>query len=257
MTDVASTIGGVPVPSGRTAGIVVIGNEILSGKVTDLNSPFLARELRALGVSLRRVEVVPDEVEVIAEAVARMSRAYDFVFTSGGIGPTHDDKTVEAVAMALEREVVRSPLLVELLTEWYGSTLNDARLRMADVPEGAEVVYGGHVKVPAVFVDNVLILPGIPDLLQKEFTSLRDRFACAPYHCRRAWVTLMEGDIAGILDAIERGHDGVDVGSYPVMDETLPYRVLLTFDGKNQAAVEAALARLLEQIPADSVHRVE
>lgn len=245
-----------PVPTGRTAGIVVIGNEILSGKVTDLNSPFLARELRALGVTLRRVEVVPDDVAVIAEAVARMSRAYDFVFTSGGIGPTHDDKTIEAVAQALERDVVRSPLLVELLAQWCGSTLNDARLRMADVPEGAEIVYGGQVKVPAVFADNVLILPGIPELLQKEFLSVRERFACAPYHCRRAWVTLMEGDIAGILDAIERTHDGVDVGSYPVMDEALPYRVMLTFDGKDQAAVEAALAGLLEQIPADSVHRV-
>ena len=241
----------------RTAGVIVIGNEILSGKVVDANSPFLARELRTLGVSLRRIEVVPDEVEIIAEVVARMSRTYDFVFTSGGIGPTHDDKTVEAVAKGLGLGVERSPLLVELLAKWYGPTLNEAHLRMADVPEGSEIVHGGKVQVPAVFAGNVLIMPGIPDLLQKEFLSLRERFCCTPYHCRRAYVTLQESDMAALLDEIERGHEGVDVGSYPTFDESSPYRVMLTFDGKDEAAVDAALARLLDEIPSDHVYEVQ
>lgn len=241
----------------RTAGIVVIGNEILSGKVVDTNSPFLARELRALGVTLRRVEVIPDEVDLIAETVARMHRAYDHVFTSGGVGPTHDDKTIEGIARALQRDVVRSPLLADLLAQWYGDALNDARLRMADVPEGTEIVYGGKVKVPAVFAENVMILPGIPDLLQKAFLSVRERFACDPYHCRRAYVTVMEGDMADILSDIESSIAGLDVGSYPNLDPASPYRVMLTFDSKCAEAVEEGLARLLARIPADAVHKLE
>jgi molybdenum cofactor synthesis domain-containing protein len=241
----------------RTAGIMVIGNEILSGKVTDENSPFLARELRALGVTLRRIEVIPDDPAMIGRVTARMSAAYDFVFTSGGVGPTHDDRTIEGVARGLGCGVVRNPLLVKLLEKFYGPELNEARLRMADVPEGAEVVYGGEVRIPVVFARNVMILPGVPALLRKEFLSVRSRFEAAPFFCRRAYVNLMEGDIAEILTKIEEGYHDVDVGSYPVFDEESPYRVLLTFDSKSRDSADSALERLLAQIPAESIHRVE
>lgn len=240
-----------------TAGIIVIGNEILSGKVTDENSPFLARELRALGVSLRRIETLPDDVEQIAEGVARMSAAYDHVFTSGGVGPTHDDKTIEAVARGLGVALERSELLVKLIHKFYGGAANDARLRMADVPAGAEVVYGGEVTIPVVIARNVAIFPGVPDLLRKEFTSIRERYAAAPYFCRRAYVTVMEGDMVDILTRIEEQYTEVDLGSYPVFDSDSPYNVMLTFDSKNREAADAALAHLLTQIPADSVYRVE
>lgn len=244
-------------PLHRTAAILVIGNEILSGKVTDENSPFLARELRSLGVSLRRIEVVTDEVGEIAEAVARMSGDFDFVFTSGGVGPTHDDKTVEGIAQGLGQRIVRHPLLEELLRHFYGEKLTDAALRMADVPESAQVLFGGTVKIPVVTVANITVLPGVPEFFRKEFLSVRERFASDPFYCRRAFVMLMEGEIVDILNDITRLHQEVELGSYPVFNKDVPYRVMLTFDSKSEQAAESALALLLERLPAASIYRVE
>jgi len=114
----------------RTAGILVIGNEILSGKVVDTNSPFLTRELRSLGVTVRRILTIPDELDEIAAAVAEFHRAYDFVFTSGGVGPTHDDLTIAGVARGLGRQVIRHPAIEGRLREFYQEKANAARLRL-------------------------------------------------------------------------------------------------------------------------------
>src|SRR5216117_2686471 len=115
----------------KTAGIVLIGNEILSGKIADANAAYLCRELRQLGVEVRRISVIPDEVELIAREVAAHSREYDLVFTSGGVGPTHDDVTIEGVARAMGVPVVRHPTLVALLERYYGGGVTEASLRMA------------------------------------------------------------------------------------------------------------------------------
>ena len=126
----------------RTAGIILIGNEILSGKVVDANASYLCRELRALGVAVRKISVIPDEVELIASEVGEQSSAFDVVFTSGGVGPTHDDVTMEGVARALGVAVLRDPRLVRLLEGLYKGRLNEARLKMAEVPEGALLMAG-------------------------------------------------------------------------------------------------------------------
>ena len=149
----------------RTAGIIVIGNEILSGKVVDTNSPFLTRELRALGVTVRRILTIPDELDEIAVAVAQFHRDYDLVFTSGGVGPTHDDVTMEGVARGLERNVVRHPVIADKIREYFRDKVNEARLKMSEVPEGAELIYGGTLAFPTIKIDNVYILPGIPEIL--------------------------------------------------------------------------------------------
>src|SRR5438552_4596824 len=125
----------------KTAGIILIGNEILSGKIADVNAAYLCRELRQLGVDVRRISVVPDEVELIAAEVAAQSRAFDVVFTSGGVGPTHDDVTIEGVARALGVPVVRDPRLVRLLEQLAkGRLMTEARLKMAEIPDGAELM---------------------------------------------------------------------------------------------------------------------
>src|SRR5207248_8048074 len=121
----------------KTAGIILVGNEILSGKTVDANAAYLCRELRELGVEVRRIAVIPDEVALIAEEVAAFSKAFDLVFTSGGVGPTHDDVTIEGVARALGVPVVRHPELVALLERYYRDKLTDAALRMAEIPGGA------------------------------------------------------------------------------------------------------------------------
>ncbi len=245
------------IPEHRTAGVIVIGNEILSGKVRDENSPFLASELRRLGVSLRRIDVVPDEIDLIAEATARHSRSYDFVFTSGGVGPTHDDRTIEGVATAFGQRVVRNALLVDLLKRYYGPRTTEVVLKMADVPEEAEIFYDDGIQLPVVTVRNVTVFPGVPDLLRQEFLSIQNRFATAPFISRRVYLRALESDIAPVLDKVEQAFQQVDLGSYPVFDVDLPYKVMLTFDSKNAAAVDAAIARLLEQLPSDHIQHVE
>ena len=146
----------------KTAGIILVGNEILSGKIEDANAAYLCRELRGLGVEVRRIAVIPDEIPLIAEEVAAFSRAFDVVFTSGGVGPTHDDVTIEGVARAMGVHVVRHPRLVDTLTTYYGDRVTDAHLKMAEVPEGAELLVDESVRFSTILMRNVYILPGVP-----------------------------------------------------------------------------------------------
>jgi len=240
-----------------TAAILVIGNEILSGKVIDSNSPFLCKELRALGVDVRRIEVIPDDVAHIAAAVHRMSAEYTHVFTSGGIGPTHDDLTIEGIAAGFHTEVVRDPGLEAMLRGYYGASVNEARLRMANVPRGATVVCGPDVPIPFVTMENVFILPGVPELFRRIFESVRERFASAPFHSRRIYVKLLESDLVDALEQVNGAYAGVEIGSYPRFEAGAPYSVMLTLDGKDGDQVQEAHARLLTLIPAQSVHAVE
>ncbi|HYB73765.1 MAG TPA: competence/damage-inducible protein A, partial [Candidatus Sulfotelmatobacter sp.] len=165
---------------GKTAGLVIIGNEILSGKVQDANAPFFALALRELGVDLRRIAVVPDDVVVIAAEVRAFSRAFDVVCTSGGVGPTHDDVTIEAVAHAFGRRVVRDPGLERVLREFYRNRVTQAHLKMAEVPEGAELVGRETLLFPVIACRNVYIFPGIPEILRQKFHAIQERFRDTP-----------------------------------------------------------------------------
>ena len=159
-----------------SAALLVIGNEILSGKVVDTNSPFLAVELRSLGVDLERILTIPDDVEMIANEVSRMSAEHDFVFTSGGIGPTHDDLTMEGIARAFDRELELNQSMMERIERAQGTPPNESQRKMALIPADAQVIDAGDLWFPVVIVGNVHIFPGIPKLLQKKFHSIRDRF---------------------------------------------------------------------------------
>src|SRR5436190_2440781 len=139
----------------HTAGIIVIGNEILSGKTRDENSPYLARELRDLGVDVRKISVIPDELSIITNEVRQFSSAYAHVFTTGGVGPTHDDLTMEGIAAAFGRRISRHPELEASLRHFYSADLVDGNLRMADIPEGARLVGGKGMWFPVVAVENV------------------------------------------------------------------------------------------------------
>src|SRR5262245_5825986 len=142
------------------AGIVVIGNEILSGKTVDSNSAFLARELRKLGVTLKRIAVIPDELDVIEDTIRYFHQQFDVVFTSGGVGPTHDDITIEGVARALGRQVIVHPVLEAKIREYLsGLTINSAHLKMAEVPEGAELLMEDQLRFPTIKVENIYVLP--------------------------------------------------------------------------------------------------
>lgn len=239
-----------------TAAVLVIGNEILSGKVVDTNSPYLARELRELGVELDRILTIPDEIDLIAREVRAMSEAYDFVFTSGGIGPTHDDVTLDAIAQAFDRSIVESASMIERMERAQGKPPNESQRKMALIPEDSVLIDSGDLWFPVVVVENVHIFPGIPELLQKKFQSIRERFRGDPFHLRRVYVTLREHDIAHSLNDLLVEFPELMLGSYPRIAEE-HYRVLLTLESRDDAYLERATASLLERLPSDGVHRVE
>ena len=238
----------------KSAGILLIGNEILSGKITDANAAFLCRELRLLGVDVRRISVIPDEVDLIAHEVAAFSRDFDVVFTSGGVGPTHDDVTMEGVARALGVPIVRHPVLAGLLQRHLGARLTEAHLKMADVPEGAELV-GENLRFPSVQVKNVYVLPGVPEIFREKFNALRDRFRDEPFHLKNVFVSIGEGILADYLNGLLRDFPVLMLGSYPEFDNP-DYRVKVTLESRDRAYVERALEEFLKRLPAGAIVRV-
>jgi molybdenum cofactor synthesis domain-containing protein len=240
----------------KTAALIVIGNEILSGKVADTNSTFLARELRSVGVTLRRIVVVPDELDEIAGAIRDLQPRHDVVFTSGGVGPTHDDVTIAGIALGLGRPVVRHPMIEQRLRELFGDKINEARLKMSEVPEGTELIFEGEMNFPTLKFDNIYILPGIPELFQGKVRALGPRFAVDPFYLRIVYTREMESAIADFLNETLRAFPDLLLGSYPKLDSS-DYRVRITLEAKNRTYVDQALAHLLSLMPAGAVLRTE
>jgi molybdenum cofactor synthesis domain-containing protein len=240
----------------KTASILLIGNEILSGKITDANAAYLCRELRALGVEVRRITVVPDEVDLIAAEVRAFSAAYDVVFTSGGVGPTHDDVTIEGVARALDVPVIREPRLVEVLERHFKGQLNEARLKMAEVPQGAELTANGALVFPAVVVRNIYILPGVPEIFREKFDMLRERFRESPFHLTSVFVSIAESVLADHLNALVARHPELMLGSYPEFSNP-EYKVKVTLESKDRSLMERAVEELLAALPPGALVRVQ
>jgi molybdenum cofactor synthesis domain-containing protein len=232
-----------------TAAVIVIGNEILSGKFADENGPYLVRRLRELGVDLGRIVVIPDVIEVIAAEVRAASAAFDHVFTSGGVGPTHDDLTFPAVAVAFDAPLERNAALVKVIEERGRGPMNSATYRMAEVPAGAELWWDGDVFYPLVVMRNVAIFPGVPALFRMKFEAVAHRFAGVPLSTRRLVTELGEPEIADALTEAAERWSAVAIGSYPRF-ETTPYTVIVTMEGRDAAALEACDAWLRARIPA-------
>jgi len=239
-----------------SAGIVIIGNEILSGKVVDSNSPYFCRELRTLGVDVERISTIPDVVPTIAREVRGMSDAYDLVFTSGGIGPTHDDLTIDGVAAAFERPVIRSTSIVDRIRRATGKEPNESQLKMALVPEGATLLDAGDLWFPLVVVENVYIFPGIPELLRKKFESSRERFRGVPFVLKSVYVKQRESEIAESLNDLLNEFPELLLGSYPKIQEET-FQVLLTLESRDAGYLQRALDGLLERLPRNAIHKVE
>ena len=237
-----------------SAGIVIIGDEILSGKFVEENAQFLIGELRALGVELRRITVIPDDPEDIAVTVRDASARFDHVFTSGGVGPTHDDVTIAAIAAGFGTTVTRHPELEAKVRGYWKDRLADANLRLADVPTGSELVYGKDRIWPVVCFRNVYILPGVPALFRRKFVDIRDRFRATPVTAARLYVDGEEGDLAPHLDAIVAQYPSVKIGSYPRFSEQ-DFRVLLTIESPDAAEVTAAYEALADRLGERVVRR--
>lgn len=228
-----------------TAALLIIGAEVLAAKVDDLNTPYLLRALREQGVEVTEVRVIDDIVDEIADAVSALSQKVDYVLTTGGIGPTHDDVTMAGVAQAFGVEIVRHPEIVAAFERVLGDRLRPATLKMADVPQGAEIIWSESSLTPVLRVNNVTILPGIPKLMRSCFESVRDDFQGAKFATTRLKLSASESQIAPILENVQQNHRDTSIGSYP-QDRDSDCRVLVTVDSRSKSKNQEVLKALKE-----------
>ncbi len=232
-----------------TAALIIIGNEILSGRTRDANIPFLAQRLNDLGVRLGEVRIVPDLEEAIVEAVNDCRAAFDYVFTTGGIGPTHDDITAASIAKAFGLKLMRNPEAVERLHEHYGADeLNVARLRMANTPEGAGLIENPVSKAPGFFVENVFVFAGVPTIMRAMFENVKHMISGgATMRSRTIAAFLLEGEVAEGLDRLQERYDDLEIGSDPFLrDGKLGTSVVLR--GTASERIDEAARELIEHI---------
>jgi molybdenum cofactor synthesis domain-containing protein len=199
------------------AALVIIGNEILSGRTQDANLAYLAKWLNQQGIRLHEVRVVADETDDIVAAVNAVRARYDYVFTTGGIGPTHDDITVDAIAAAFQVPVVMHPRAEQLLRNHYQERISEARLRMARVPQGADLIENAVSAAPGIRIENVHILAGIPSVMRGMLAALEGKLAGGkPVISRTISAFVPESSVAQLLIDVEKRHEGILIGSYPV-----------------------------------------
>ncbi len=240
----------------RTAGIIIIGNEILSGKVHDTNSFYLASELRELGVHVRRISVIPDDIEIIGKEVFEFSKTYDYVFTSGGVGPTHDDVTMAGIAKGFGVKLIRHPEIEKFLSTRYNTQFNEAILKMTEVPEDAEVFFFEDIRFPIVSFRNIFIFPGIPEYFRNKFSLIKEKFRSSPFYLKRLFLDTHESVIADILSSVVSENTDIDIGSYPVVGNP-EYRIMVTIESKSESSLNKAFAELIKRLPEKILVRIE
>jgi molybdenum cofactor synthesis domain-containing protein len=244
-----------------TAALLVIGDEILSGRTKDKNIGYVAEYLTNIGIDLKEVRVVPDEEPEIVAALNALRGRYSYVFTTGGIGPTHDDITADAVAKAFGVSIDYHPRAVEILrarVAQTGGVMNEARMRMARLPAGAELVLNKISAAPGFRIGNVIVMAGIPQVMQAMLEYVTPQLKTgAKMLSETVRADCREGDIGTELGAVAAAHPGVVIGSYPFMDEKRAanaHVVMRSRDSQKlaaaKAAVEAMLARVQAQLAA-------
>lgn len=228
-----------------TACVLIIGNEILSGRTQDANLAFLALGLNEVGVRLREARVIPDDPAVIVATVNEVRSAFDYVFTTGGIGPTHDDITSQCVADAFGVPLIVHPEARRLLeTHYPPGHLNEARLRMAMVPEGAALLPNPISRAPGFQIGNVFVLPGVPSIMQGIFEQLKYRLAGGQKVLSRSVsCQLAEGALAKDLGALQRRYHDLEIGSYPYFRRS-DFGVTLVLRGTERERLAAATDEL-------------
>jgi len=236
-----------------TAAAIIIGNEILNGNILDTNTHYLANFLFKKGIDLKRVEVVPDEEDMIVESVRRITKQVDYTFTSGGIGPTHDDITYQAIAKAFNVPLEYHQETIDLMQKALGQEhLNEARKRMALLPKNATIVYTNKARwVPLAIINNVHILPGVPQLFRSMLEE-SDSLGLYKYGTQLKRVVIYtlkkEGDIAEPLRKLQEANPKCLIGSYPKFEGT-NYNVMISIVGEDSSQVESVAKQLEESVP--------
>jgi molybdenum cofactor synthesis domain-containing protein len=228
-----------------TAALLVIGDEILSGRTKDKNVGYIAEYLTALGIDLMEVRIVGDEESAIVDALNALRKRYSYVFTTGGIGPTHDDITADCVAKAFGVPIDVHPRALAIMQERLAATgaeMNEARLRMTRIPKGADLVLNKVSGAPGMWIENVIVMAGVPSIMQAMLDEVAPKLKTA---VRMLTETIRadarEGDIGTELGEIANAHPGVAIGSYPFFDPQLGPNTNVVLRGRD--AEKLALAR--------------
>ena len=231
----------------KSASIVIIGNEILCGRTLDTNSHWISKRLHGLGVCVRRIATVPDEEDKIAQTVRDFSQEYDYVIVTGGIGPTPDDVTRQAVASAFDRELTTNPEAERTIRERYGEKVNSYRLEMARLPKGSELLRNRSFAAPGFKIENVFVFPGVPQLMQEMFNQIIPCLETAEFFERKIPAHLPESEFAQVLYSAP-AHPDVSIGSYPTMREDGSWTVTIVVWGYGRDAVDQVAGRLESQL---------
>ncbi len=245
-------------PEDVAAALLIIGNEILSGRTQDVNVQYIAKGLNEVGVRLREVRVVADDEAAIIEAVNALRARYTYLFTTGGIGPTHDDITAECVAKAFGVPLLRDPRAVEqLLKQIRPENLNEARLRMANIPQGGELIDNPVSHAPGFHIGNVYVMAGVPRIMQSMFDGVKPTLqGGARVLAASVIIHAPEGSIATPLSAIQAGAPDTEIGSYPFSRDGRFGTVIVT-RGTERARVLAVSAQVIDMAKAMGVETVD
>ena|SRR5690348_12051840 len=235
-----------------TAGLLVIGDEILSGRTKDKNIGFIAEYLTNIGIDLKEVRVVADEEAEIVAALNALRHRYSYVFTTGGIGPTHDDITADSVAKAFGVAIDHHPEVVARFRErWGPADLNEARLRMARIPDGAELIQSATILAPGFKLDNVIVMAGVPSIMQAMMDIVAPKLKSGVRMLSDSVrADAREGDVGGPLREIANTHPETIIGSYPFMDEDGKPNTHLVVRSRDPEKLASAMAAVKEMLAA-------
>ncbi|GFS56904.1 FAD synthase [Nephila pilipes] len=245
-----------------TTGVVIIGDEILTGRTKDTNTPYLIKKLNDSGLKISKISVVPDDIDSIANEVSELSQKCTVVLTSGGIGPTHDDVTYEAVAKACGESLVINEELYNGFRAYFGSKAdkNPAVIKHSSIPQSATLLfgtdkYGNRIKFPLVVVKNIYMLPGVPTILERAFDTFKSNFFLhnKPLQVKNIFLSIDEFSVTPILnDAVKLFEGHVKFGSYPTFTENY-YKVKLTLEAIDEVWVDKAYSYFEQRLPPNSI----
>ncbi|SVD44530.1 uncharacterized protein METZ01_LOCUS397384 [marine metagenome] len=240
------------------SGIIIIGNEILSGRTKDLNTSTLSKWFNSIGIKVVEVRVIPDIEEIIINTVNELKQKFDYVFTSGGIGPTHDDITSESVSKAFSLKYEIHKEAYKILEKYYGTNeFNEGRQRMSLMPSKANLILNPASGAPGFYVENVFCLPGVPSILESMLPSLTNKLVGGePILSKTISLRTLESEIAKPLKQVQEKNKDVDIGSYPFFRKS-KIGVSIVLTSKDQSKIDKCSLQILEFIKEKKIEIVE
>lgn len=231
--------------------VILIGNEVLSGRTQDQNLNYLAKALLTVGIRIHECRIIADDESAIVTVINDCRAKYDYVFTTGGIGPTHDDITAAAIAKAFGVNLYRNQEAVDIMKKYKGGVLHEASLKMADIPEGSALIQNPVTAAPGFIKENVYVMAGIPAVMQGMIETLLPSLKKGkPVYSESIWCNLPESKIAFGLDKIQKEYADLEIGSYPHWTAQTDYRLNLVVRGADKASIKQAM-QTIEALIAD------